>query len=209
MTLSWCEAEKFAFLWTFKGLIVIRQWCVTRMDACTVASCDFGRVYQMSDPETADEATVPAVLSAPSHNLTTHVGTFFQIRTTRQQTPRVRSDRVVSVEHVGVSMKADRIDQWRFFLLLQCQTCAKEARGLTPIPDDDRAAVQRIPSSDLPMLASSAVEGWCVTRMDACTVCYPVTRVYQMSDHSETADEANCSCGHHHTRLLTLELFSR
>ena len=32
-----------------------------------------------------------------------------------QHTPRVRSDRVVSVsEHVWVSMETDRIDRWRF-----------------------------------------------------------------------------------------------
>ena len=103
---------------------------------------------------------VPAVLSAPSHNLTTHVGTSFQIRTTRQRTPRVRSDRVVSVsEDVWVSVKADRIDQWRFSVVaVSDDVLAKEARGLMPMPDDDRVAVQRIPSSDLPMLASRAVD---------------------------------------------------
>ena len=38
-----------------------------------------------------------ANLLTPSGDLTTHVGTSFQIRNPRKQTPRVRSDRVVSV----------------------------------------------------------------------------------------------------------------
>ena len=63
--------------------------------------------------------TVPAVLSAPSHNLTTHVGTSFQIRTTSQQNT-----------HVWVSMKADRIDQWRFSVVaVSDDLLAKEACG--------------------------------------------------------------------------------
>ena len=51
----------------------------------------------------------------PSRDLTTHLGTSFQMREPRQQTPRAWSDRVVSVsEHVWVSMETDRIDRWRF-----------------------------------------------------------------------------------------------
>ena len=57
-------------------------------------------------------------------------------------------------------MKAGRIDQWRFSVVpVSDDVLAKEARGLMPIPDDDHVAVQRIPSSDLPMLASRAVDG--------------------------------------------------
>ena len=57
----------------------------------------------------------PVNPAAPSRDLTTPVGTSFQIRKPRQQTPRVRSDRVVSVsDHVWVSMETDRIDGWRF-----------------------------------------------------------------------------------------------
>ena len=104
--------------------------------------------------------TVPALLSAQSHTLTTHVGTSFQIRTTCMQTPRVRSNRVVSVsEDFWVSMKADRIDQWRFSVVaVSDDVLAKEARGLMPTADDNQVAAQRTPSSDLPMLASWAVD---------------------------------------------------
>ena len=145
----------------FRGLI---HYC----DPTTV--CDPNGCLSSVFPVTLDERTrrqiiqrlpawrtAPAVLSAPSHNLTTHVGTSFQIRATRQQTPHVRSD---CAEHVWVSMKADRIDQWRFSVVaVSDDVLAKEARGLMPMPDDDHVAVQRIPSSDLPMLASRAVDG--------------------------------------------------
>ena len=57
----------------------------------------------------------PANPSTPSRDPTAHVGTSFQMREPRQQTPRVRSDRVVSVcEHVWVSVETDRIDRLRF-----------------------------------------------------------------------------------------------
>ena len=103
-------------------------------------SCDFGRAYQTS-----------------GHSKTTGVANCScdSICTITQP------DRVVSVsDHVWVSMKADRIDQWRFSVVaVSDDVLAKETRGLMPIPDDDHVAVQRIPSSDLPMLASRAVDG--------------------------------------------------
>ena len=57
----------------------------------------------------------PANPPTPSRDLTTHVGTSLEGRAPRQPTPRVRSDRVISVsEHVWESMETDRIDRWRF-----------------------------------------------------------------------------------------------
>ena len=127
--MSWCETENLALCArTFKGLT---------HDCDPTMVCDPNGCLSRILPVTLDERirrqiiqrppawrTVLAVLSAPSHNLTTQVGTSFQIRTTRQQTPRVRSDRVVSVsEHVWVSMKADRIDQWRFFSCCSVRRC--------------------------------------------------------------------------------------
>ena len=47
----------------------------------------------------------PASLPAPPRDLTTHVGTSLERRAPRQRTPRVRSDRTISVsDHVWVSM---------------------------------------------------------------------------------------------------------
>ena len=57
----------------------------------------------------------PAKPPPPSRDPTTHFGSSFQMRDPRQQTPRVQSDRVVSVsQHVWVSVETDRIDRLRF-----------------------------------------------------------------------------------------------
>ena len=100
--------------------------------------------------------------AAPSRDLTTPVGTSFQIRKPRQQTPRVRSDRVVSVsEHVWVSMETDRIDRRRFgsVVALPDDALVKGAKGVVSLSDGDYVAVQIIPSSDLPMFVNRAVDG--------------------------------------------------
>ena len=83
-------------------------------------------------------------------------------RAPRQRTPRVRSDRVISVsDHVWVSMEIDRIDRWRFgsVVALSDDSLVRGTRGLMPLPDGDYVAVQRIPSSDLAMFANRAVDG--------------------------------------------------
>ena len=82
----------------------------------------------------------PVNPAAPSRDLTTFVGTPFQNRKARQQTPRVRSDRVVSVsEHVWVSMETDGIDRWRFgsVVALLDDALVKGARGLVSLSDGD------------------------------------------------------------------------
>ena len=104
----------------------------------------------------------PANPPTPSRDPTTHVGTSFQIREPRQQTPRVRSDRIVSVsEHVWVSMETDRIDRWRFgsVVAMPNDALVVGARGLMPLPGGDYVAVQRIPSSDLALFVNRAVDG--------------------------------------------------
>ena len=104
----------------------------------------------------------PANPPTPSRDLTTHVGTSFQIRNPRQQTPRARSGRVVSVsEHVWVSMETDRNDRWRFgsVVALPDDALVRRTRGLVPLPDGDYVAVQRIPSSDLSVVVNRGVDG--------------------------------------------------
>ena len=57
----------------------------------------------------------PANPCTPSRYQTAHDGTSFQMRNPHQQTPRVRSDRVVPVpEHVWVSMETGRNDRRKF-----------------------------------------------------------------------------------------------
>ena len=73
----------------------------------------------------------PANPPAPSRDLTTHVGTSLE----RRRTPRVRSDRVISVSgHVWESMETDRIDRWRFgsVVALPDDALVRGARGLMP-----------------------------------------------------------------------------
>ena len=104
----------------------------------------------------------PANPPTPSRDLTTHVGTSLEGRAPRQPTPRVRSDRVISVsEHVWVSMETDRIDRWRFgsVVALPDDALVRGERGLMPLPGGDYVAVQRVPSSDLAMFVNRAVEG--------------------------------------------------
>ena len=82
----------------------------------------------------------PANPSAPSRDLTTHVGTSFQMRNPHQQTPRVRSDRVVPVsEYVWVSMETDRNDRRKFGsdVALPDDALVRGARGSLPSPDGD------------------------------------------------------------------------
>ena len=102
----------------------------------------------------------PANPPAPSRDLTTHVGASLE-RRARQRTPRVRSDRVISVsDHVWVSMETDRIDRWRFgsVIALPDDALVRGARGLMPLLGGDYVAVQRIPSSDLVMFVNRAVD---------------------------------------------------
>ena len=104
----------------------------------------------------------PANPPAPSRDPATHVGTSSHVREPRQQTPRVRSDRAVSVsEHVWVSMETDRIDRWRFgfVVALPDDALVRGARGLMPLAGGDCVAVQRIPLSDLPMFVNRTVDG--------------------------------------------------
>ena len=94
----------------------------------------------------------PANPPAPSRHLATHVGTSLERRAPRQRTPRVRSDRVISVsDHVWVSMETDRIDRLKFgsVVALPDDALVRGARGLMPLPGGGCVAVQRIPSSDL------------------------------------------------------------
>ena len=88
----------------------------------------------------------------PSRDLTTHVGTSLEGRPPRQRTPRVRSDRVISVsDHVWVSMETDRIDRLKFgsVVALPDDALVRRARSLMPLPGGGYVAVQRMPSSDL------------------------------------------------------------
>ena len=104
----------------------------------------------------------PAHPSAPSRDLTAHVGTFFQMRNPHQQTPRVRLDRVVLVsEHVWVSMETDRNDRWKFgsVVVVPDDALVRGTRGLVLSLDSDYFAVQRIPSGDLPVFVNRAVDG--------------------------------------------------
>ena len=104
----------------------------------------------------------PANPPAPPRDLTTHVGTSLERRAPRQRTPRVRSDRVISVsDHVWVSMETNRIDRWRFgsVVALSDDSLVRGTRGLMPLPDGGYVAVHRIPSSDLAMFVNRAVDG--------------------------------------------------
>ena len=78
----------------------------------------------------------PANPPTPSRDLTTHVGTSLE----RRRTPRVRSDRVLSVsDHVWVSLETDRSDRWRFgsVVALPDDAFVRGARGLMPLPGGD------------------------------------------------------------------------
>ena len=104
----------------------------------------------------------PANPPTPSRDLTTHVGPSLERSAPRQRTPRVRSDRVISVsDHVWVSMETDRIDRLKFVsvVALPDDASVREARGLMPLPGGGNVAVQRIPSSDLAMFVDRAVDG--------------------------------------------------
>ena len=104
----------------------------------------------------------PANPPTPSRDLTTHFGTSLERRAPRQRTPRVRSDRGISVsDHVWVSMETDRIDRLKFgsFVALPDDALVRGARGLVPLPGGGCVAVQRIPSSDLAIFADRAVVG--------------------------------------------------
>ena len=102
----------------------------------------------------------PANPPAPSRDLTTHVGTSLERRAPRQRTPRVRSDRVISVsDHVWVSMETDRIGRLKFgsVVALPDDVLVRGARGLMLLPGG--GYVQRIPLSDLATFVDRAVDG--------------------------------------------------
>ena len=116
---------------TFKGLTHDCDWtmmCDPNGDLSSVLPVTLGeRIRRQIIRRLQAWRTVLAVLSAPSHNQATHVGTSFRMRTTRQQTLRVRSDQIVPLsEHVWMSMKADRIDQWRVFCCCSVRRCLGE-----------------------------------------------------------------------------------
>ena len=130
----------------------------------------------------------PANPPTPSRDLTTHVGTSLERRAPRQRTPRVRSDRVISVSHhVWVSMETDRIDRWRFGSVVVDEALVRGARGLMALPDGDYVAVQRIPSSDLAVFVNRAVDGMLPSPGDPRNICdgtFPVSQ-------DESGDKAN------------------
>ena len=84
-------------------------------------------------------------------NLVTHVDTLLQIRESRQQTSRVRSDRVVSVpEHIQINLETDRIDRWRIDSVVSDDALVRGARDLMSLSDVylvNRAVDDMLPSS--------------------------------------------------------------
>ena len=104
----------------------------------------------------------PANPPTPSRDLTSQVGTSLERKAPRQRTPRVRSDRVISVSgHVWVSMETDRIDRLKFGSVVAMPDGAlvRRARGWMLLPGGGCVAVQRIPSSDLATFVDTAVDG--------------------------------------------------